>query len=133
MRSMLLGAAAAVSAAILPASQAQAQSQGNVGFTSSHGVTIHRGGGDGFRRGHHRGGNDEIRFTSPRDPRPDAVVVDWGMGYGGQWALYNNRTFEPDSYNDWWHERPWRAYPRWMGSNSCDRQWWGGGAWRCSW
>ena len=36
---------------------------------------------------------------------------------GGQWAQYNNETFRSDSYNDWWHERPWRAYPRWVRSN----------------
>lgn len=60
----------------------------------------------------------------------DGAVV---MGYyGGEWALYNNRTFEPDSYNDWWHDRPDRAYPRWMQSNQdCARMWWGGGGWRC--
>jgi hypothetical protein len=130
MQSMLLGFAAAISVAALTATPAQAQSS----TSQSHGVNIHRGfdHGDGdFRRHRHR--DDHIRFGNRRDPRPDALVVDYGMGYGGEWALYNNRTFEPDSYNDWWHERPWRAYPRWMGSNSCDRQWWGGGSWRCSW
>lgn len=129
MRSMLLGFAATVSVAALTATPAQAQS-----MSRSHGVTVHRGfdgGGDHGRRHRHR--NDDIRFGSPRDPRADALVVDYGMAYGGEWALYNNRTFEPDSYNDWWHERPWRAYPRWMGSKDCDRQWWGGGSWRCSW
>lgn len=132
MRSMLLGFAAAVSVAALTATPVQAQSSSS----RSHGVTIHRGfdGGDGdFRRHRHRDRNDDIDFVTPRSPRADAVVVDYGMGYGGEWALYNNRSFEPDSYNDWWHERPWRAYPRWMGSSTCDRQWWGGGSWRCNW
>ena len=130
MRSMLLGFAATLSVAALTATPAQAQSSSH-----SHGVTIHRGfdHGDGdFRRHRHRDRNDDIQFSSPRNPRADALVVDYSS-YGGEWALYNNRTFEPDSYNDWWHERPWRAYPRLMGSNSCDRQWWGGGVWRCSW
>lgn len=133
MRSMLLGFAATATVAALTAVPAQAQS----GSSRSHGVTIHRGfdHGDGdHSRRHRRDRDGDIRFTSPQDPRADALVVDYGIGYNsGQWALYNNRSFDPDSYNDWWHERPWRAYPRWMGSNSCDRQWWGGGGWRCQW
>ena len=52
--------------------------------------------------------------------------------YGGDWARYNNRSFEPDSYNDWWHDRPDRAFPRWVRNNqNCDRVWWSGGGWRC--
>ena len=52
----------------------------------------------------------------------------------GHWGWDEDRTWEPDSYNDWWHERPWRSYPRWVQNNDdCDRMWWGGGAWRCSW
>jgi hypothetical protein len=52
--------------------------------------------------------------------------------YGGEWAQYNNRTFDSDSYNDWWHDRPDRAFPRWMQSNQdCARLWWSGGGWRC--
>ena len=136
MRSMLLGFAAAVIIAALTATPAQAQSS----TSQSHGVTIHRGSdhgdGDRFRRHRHRDRDrgDDVGFFTPRSPRPDALVVDYGIGYNsGEWALYNNRSFDPDSYNDWWHERPWRAYPRWMGRNSCDRQWWGGGTWRCSW
>jgi hypothetical protein len=51
---------------------------------------------------------------------------------GGQWALYNNRTFASDSYNDWWHDRPDRAYPAWMRNNkNCERQWYAGSTLRC--
>jgi hypothetical protein len=59
------------------------------------------------------------------------VVLDW---YGGDWARYNNRSFEPDSYNDWWHDRPDRAFPRWVQHNQdCtpDRMWWSGNGWHC--
>jgi hypothetical protein len=50
----------------------------------------------------------------------------------GEWALYNNRSWESDSYNDWWHDQPWRSYPRWVSKNEdCQRQWWSGGGWRC--
>ena len=49
------------------------------------------------------------------------VVMDW---YGGEWALYNNRSFAPDGYNDWWHDRPDRAYPAWTRRNQgCQREW----------
>ena len=50
----------------------------------------------------------------------------------GEWALYNNRSWESDSYNDWWYDQPWRSYPRWVSKNEdCQRQWWSGGGWRC--
>ena len=54
-----------------------------------------------------------------------------------QWALYNNRSWEPDSYNDWWHDRPDRAFPRWVqeqrarGTCEPNRMWWSGSGWHC--
>jgi hypothetical protein len=61
-----------------------------------------------------------------------------GWAYAdGQWALYNNRSWEPSSYNDWWHDRPDRAYPRWVteqrmrGTCDPDRMWWSGSGWHC--
>lgn len=51
---------------------------------------------------------------------------------GGQWALYNNEAFKSDGYNDWWHDRPDRAYPAWMRNNqNCARQWYSGNTLRC--
>ena len=71
---------------------------------------------------HHRDGRSRHRG--------DVVAVT--HSYGGEWALYNNRSSAPDSYNDWWHDRPDRAYPRWIQSNQdCKRVWWSGGGWRC--
>jgi hypothetical protein len=56
----------------------------------------------------------------------------------GDGVIYIDRDYQgdsawrSDSFNDWWHDRPERSYPRWMISNqNCDRMWWGGGAWRC--
>ena len=117
MRWTLLGAAALLScASFSTAAGAQvAGAPGNfVGSPASgFGSTAGRDGPDD----HHRRG---------------AVVVLGGFGYGGEWALYNNRAFEPDSYNDWWHERTERSYPRWLQNNqNCERRWWGGGSWRC--
>lgn len=80
------------------------------------------------------GGRDRRDHGDRGDRRRDRIVCDvfvpgW---YGGEWALYNNRSFEPDSYNDWWHDRPDRALPRWVQDNrNCARVWWGGGGWRC--
>jgi hypothetical protein len=68
---------------------------------------------------------DRRRFDRCRSD----VVMDW---YGGEWAYYNNRSFAPDSYNDWWHDRPDRAYPAWMRHNrDCQRQWFSGDVLRC--
>lgn len=67
----------------------------------------------------------------------DGLICD-GFAYAdGQWALYNNRSWEPDSYNDWWNDRPDRAYPRWVqeqrmrGTCDPDRMWWSGSGWHC--
>ena len=64
-----------------------------------------------------------------RDVCRSGVAMDW---YGGEWALYNNRGWAPDSYNDWWHDRPDRAYPAWMRRNQdCQRQWFSGDVLKC--
>jgi hypothetical protein len=77
--------------------------------------------------------NDRGRRSDHRRGRRSDTVVIGDLGYyGGEWALYNNRSFESDSYNDWWHDRPDRAYPRWMSNNQdCQRQYWTGNGWRC--
>jgi hypothetical protein len=84
------------------------------------GCNSRRGGGAG-----HRDGN---------------FGCDGGDGWAyadGSWALYNNRSWEPNSYNDWWHDRPDRAYPRWVteqrmrGTCDPDRMWWSGSGWHC--
>jgi hypothetical protein len=46
-----------------------------------------------------------------------------------------DRSWDADSFNDWWHDRPDRAYPRWVWHNrNCtdDRLWWSGAGWRCT-
>jgi hypothetical protein len=65
----------------------------------------------------------------------DEVAIGYGYGAGGYYDYGDfdgNRSFSPDKWNDWWHERPERAFPRWMSHNqSCERIWWSGGRWRC--
>ena len=50
-----------------------------------------------------------------------------GFAYSGynDYGDYDaNRSFDPDRWNDWWHERPERAFPRWMSRNQdCARPW----------
>ena len=125
---------AAASAAILvPAAPAAAQQ-----FTASSGFTVfqqapQRSYADS-RRGSHVMPGDRHHRRDRR--RGTTVVVPWGWD-GGAWAYYNNRSFEPDSYNDWWHDRPDRAYPRWVRESrrdqDCDpdRMWWSGSGWHC--
>jgi hypothetical protein len=124
MKHVLLATATLLVAAALPTAPAQAQSSAGATFVgvstpSNGGVRIHRGfGGDRDRRRHRDG-----RFSDDQL----GIWVD-----GGEWALYNNRSWLPDSYNDWWHDRPDRAYPRWMLSNqNCERKWWSGSGWKC--
>jgi hypothetical protein len=120
MRAFLTAAAALAVAAASPTSAAADQAQrGAAAAEFSNGVRIFRN-GEGRHRpdGHRRHGRDRGVYVSS-----------WS---GGEWALYNNRSWEPDSYNDWWHERPQRSYPRWMSNNAdCQRVWWSGGGWRC--
>ena len=134
---MLLGLASLVAIA-LPSSVTAQSSFATQGFSSSSGsVRIHRG--DDFRRGEPRlQGCDRrgIRMDGDRGDRHgrrsscDISTGTWVDG--GEWALYNNRSWESDSYNDWWHDQPWRSYPRWVSKNEdCQRLWWSGGGWRC--
>jgi hypothetical protein len=126
MRPILLALAAPLAALAISA-PAQAQVFADPGLAAAPGAVVQRHlerhDRDGRRhdRRRHRGRDNIVVFGGP-----------WGSPEA--WALYNNRSWEPDSFNDWWHERPWRAYPRWIQRNQdCARMWWGGGAWRCSW
>jgi hypothetical protein len=76
-------------------------------------VNIHRGHdarSDFGRRAHHY---DGAAYFPYREYQGDTL---WGA----------------DRFNDWWHDRPDRAFPRWVGNNqNCQRRWWSGGDWRC--
>ena len=121
MRSLLLAAAAL--AAIVPATPAIAE----------HGSpSIHRDAGRGiicdgrdFRRDRDRDRHRRIR---------DCVIVGGNLGYLDYGDYDAHRSFDADKWNDWWHERPWRAYPRWVQTNdNCapERMWWSGSGWHC--
>jgi hypothetical protein len=92
---------------------------GGPGGSFSGSDNIIRHDGSGF------GGSQNFR-------RRDDQIAIWVNS--GEWARYNNRSFESDSFNGWWHDRPDRAYPAWVRGNpmmeNC-RVYWAGGGWRC--
>jgi hypothetical protein len=132
MKMILLAAAGAIAAAAisLPAAAHDESS----GRTSRHGdfagqqtFSCFGQGGTNVLVGDRHG--DMRQHRDGRRGCNSNVVMDW---YGGEWALYNNRSWEPDSYNDWWHDRPDRAYPAWMRRNQdCQRMWYSADTLRC--
>lgn len=126
MKATLLATATAFAVALIPSAPAMAQSGSSQGLSAANQIRVHRSHGRHFR------GDPGDRFDHRRHSDDGDVVVGGGYGSYGEWGRYNNRSFDPDSFNDWWHERTWRSYPRWVMSNTCDRVWWGGGSWRCS-
>jgi hypothetical protein len=61
-----------------------------------------------------------------------AGSLGYAGGYYDEGDFDGNRSFDPDLWNDWWHNRPDRAFPRWVFHNQdCARLWWSGGGWRC--
>jgi hypothetical protein len=141
MNRSLLISAAALAALIVPAG---AQAFDNHSVSS---VTVHSGfpNGDHHWRDHDRGFPNAVSSSgSGCDSRGDRGRHGRSgrdglgcSGYGDFWAYYNpdfNRGWDSDSYNDWWHDRPDRAFPRWVQHNeSCepDRMWWSGNGWHC--
>ena len=117
---VLLGLAAL--AAITPAAPAPSQSFNSAAFGAANAdrwVTTpappsgHR---DGARVRIHRG---------------LAIAYGYG-GYNDYGDFDGNRGFDPDKWNDWWHDRPDRAYPRWMTRNQdCARRWYSGDVLTC--
>ena len=92
-----------------------------------------RDGHDG-RDGHHDG--DRRHHV---DGHSHAVASDCGVfgEAGGYYDPEINRSWDSDSYNDWWQDRPDRALPRWVqeqqarGTCDPDRIWWSGSGWHC--
>lgn len=134
MRALLLGFAAPLAAITLPAAPAFALDPAGPQFTvgAAAGVTVHRGTSGrfdgGFRRGgdfRHDNGDDDDNRDRRRFRRFDTTIF-----IDREWQ--GDTAWRANSYNDWWHERPHRSFPRWVRNNEgCERQWWSGGVWRC--
>ena len=147
MRSVLLGSAALALAA-MTITPALAQSMGGSGSTVWQG---HHGGG-GDHDGHH-GDRGRIKGfpTFPNLAIPDSAQRlshrygrgsyggDYGYGgYGDGYAYVDDHAFQSNGYNDWWHDRPDRAFPRWVQAQgrvdtacSPERMWWHGSTLSC--
>jgi hypothetical protein len=130
----LLVAAATLAAFSLPAAEAGAQHRTGIGVPNAKSPD---------RIGLSPGGRNldacmgaSHRRSARADPSACGAFVGGWAYADGEWALYNNHSWEPDSYNDWWHDRPDRAFPRWVqeqhgGPCSEDRMWWSGTGWHC--
>ena len=83
------------------------------------------------------GGDRFGRHRDDRDHRHhhghDGLVGGYyDNGYNDYGDFDGNRSFDPDKWNDWWHERPDRAYPRWMTRNQdCRGRWYSGDVLTC--
>lgn len=131
MHKMLLSAAALGAAIALPEAPGHAQAAIGIGVPSAKpsvlgtppSVDLSFG---EFRGGRHRDGDRDRR----RQRGDDALFVGGWYSDRGEWQ--GDTAWRATGYNDWWHERPQRAYPRWMQRNEgCERMWWSGGGWRC--
>ena len=123
-------------AALATFTPAQGQSLAASEFSASsglHGIRVVQppppGYPPGFSNGGGRGHGHHVHVG-------DQVAVGYGYGYAGGYYDYSdfdgNRSFDPDKWNDWWHDRPDRAFPRWMQNNqNCERIWYSGAGWRC--
>ena len=93
-----------------------------------------RDGRDG-RGGHHDGNRHHHGDGHMRSSVSDCGV--FGAGWGYYYDPEINRSWDSDSYNDWWQDRPDRAMPRWVqeqqmrGTCDPDRMWWSGSGWHC--
>ena len=120
MRAALI-AAASLAAITISAAPAAAQSWGAApaALSGNVSVQVHRNGGGGQ-------GWDWNRDRRSRHPGFASGYVIADREYQGDSA------WKSDSFNDWWHDQPHRAFPRWVSDNrNCDRRWWSGGVWRC--
>jgi hypothetical protein len=115
---LILAAAAAVSSLPAPASAERHGSRWSSHRSQPH-VRVHR---DGDRRAF----PDFVSGERQRDRRARGDVFFPYRDYQG------DSLWRSDSFNDWWHDRPDRAFPRWVANNrDCQRRYWAGGDWRC--
>lgn len=65
----------------------------------------------------------------------DRILVVNHWAWGGAMSHDPASAWRPNGYNDWWHDQPWRSYPRWVqqqgGGCPPERMWQSGGVWRC--
>ena len=120
---VLLATAAFLAAAAVPAAPAEARDGPRATFVAPHGgQTLHGSLPPSFR------GDFDRRRDGRRHRRSDEAIFLGNWGYND---IDGGSVWRRDSFNDWWHESPNRAYPKWVTSGTCDRVYWAGGGWRC--
>ena len=114
MRALLACLAVSVAAIVFPGAAAAEESD-RLEFVAKPSFGIVSGRHDGRHDG---------RFRRHRGD--DGTVFVYDRDYQGDTA------WRSDGFNDWWHDNPQRAYPRWMLSNqNCEKQWYQGSLLRC--
>jgi len=130
---LILAASAAFS---LPAPAEAGAERGGAGVShhrspgqfAASGVRVHRGHHGGR---HDRGDDDRRGFPRFADGSSDDRRFR-GDTYFPYRDYQGDTLWRPEGFNDWWHDRPDRAFPRWVSGNArCERMWWSGGGWRC--
>ena len=114
-------------AVIVPAVPAQAERWSEPGFVAAASVAVHRGSPNVFPRQWSDGGDRQRhdRRRHRRDRFDDTVFI-------GDIYREDNPAWDPEGYNDWWHERRSRNTPRWVHNNqNCERQYSTGAGWKC--
>jgi hypothetical protein len=120
MQRALLGLAALSAVICFPAS---AQSFGGSAFSGMEGGNSFHGGLIGNPPGGVVG-NNRGDFRNGRRNGNMAAAYGYAGGYYDYGDYDANRSFDPEKWNDWWHDRPDRAFPRWMSRNQdCARKW----------
>ena len=132
MRHLLPGLAVPLAAVAFSAAPVEAQSFTDQGFATRSPMAEAPHGSPGWRSGETNACRD-MRGSHHGDGSRRSGCGD----YLGAWTWYQpdiNRSWASDSFNDWWHDRPDRAYPAWVRHNencSEDRMWWSGSGWHC--
>ena len=126
MRALLGLAALAV---IAPLSQAQTQTASFGATNASPWVTTVPQAGPHHGDTHH--GGERMRGHVHYGFAGNYAAYGYA-GYNDYGDFDGNRGFDPDKWNDWWHDRPERAYPHWMSNNAdCARRWYAGDVLTC--
>ena len=122
MRALLLAIATLSLAALAPA---DAQTTSGMVFLARSGSGHH----GGFDRHDGRRGDDRRHRG---DRRRDRNHFDGVVYYDDYHEYQGDSAWKSDGFNDWWHDRPDRAYPRWVANNqNCERKWFAGDTLRC--
>ena len=119
MRNLLLATATLFALAAVAPAPAEAQSQSGTSFSAGSGGSFQ---GD-FRRDR-RDRRGQFAGNERRRDRDSEIFI-------GEWPQQGDTVWRSNSFNDWWHDNPSRAFPRWVQTGNCERMWWSGGGWRC--